>query len=273
MLLSSLVLTTFFFISDFSSTSRHGSFCSGFFAAFAVITPGSGGGEGGDEGWESRGGSPEGRFSLFSRAYFLISSFLGLLAGSPPLSPLGSCLGLPVASPGPRGVRAGSGGVGGLGGGVGSLAGSFFSLFRAGFLIFLFSGVLASSSQFPLLACSAGRPVAAPGLGVGWAGSGGDGDLEGGGGEAGVLCLGGLGGKFWLSNSSDLELLSSFVCFSFLLNISLCLAPRYPCKLGRLVGGGSLGSLGSEFCLIGSGILTLSRYTFNFRVFSGLVGV
>ena len=145
-------------------------------------------------------------------------------------------------------------------GGVESLAGSFFPLFRAGFLFFLFSGVLASSSQFPPLACSAGRPVAAPGLGGGWAGSGGDGNLEGGGGEAGHIRLGGLGGEF----------LSSFVCVSFLLNICLCLAPRYPCKLGISVGGGSLGS---EFCLSGLGTFTLSRYTFNFRVFSGLGGV
>ena len=115
--------------------------------------------------------------------------------------------------------------------------------------------------------------MAAPGLGGGWAGPGGDGGIEGGGGEGGLVCFGGLDGEYWLSNFSDLELLSSFVCVSFLLNTGLCLAPRYPCKLGRLVGGGSLGSLGSEFCLIGSGILTLSRYTFNFRVFSGLVGV
>ena len=115
--------------------------------------------------------------------------------------------------------------------------------------------------------------MAAPGLGGGWAGPGGDGGIEGGGGEGGLVCFGGLDGEYWLSNLSDLELLSSFVCVSFLLNTGLFLAPRYPCKVCRSVGGeSSLGSLESEFCLIGLGILTLSRYTFNLRVFSGLVG-
>ena len=104
MLLSSQVLTTFFFISDRSATSRHGCLCPGFSAAAAIITPWSGGGDGGDEGWESRVGSSGGRLVLLFRALFLLFSFSGLLAGAPPLSPLGSCPGLPVASPGPCGV-------------------------------------------------------------------------------------------------------------------------------------------------------------------------
>ena len=98
MLLSSWVLTTFFFISDLSATSRHGRLCSGFSAAAAIIIPWSGGGDGGDEDWESRVGPIGGRFGLVFRASFLIFSFLGLLAGAPPLSPLGSCPGRPVAS-------------------------------------------------------------------------------------------------------------------------------------------------------------------------------